>query len=129
MKDEIVSIETAKLAKQKGFDWLCSNCYKNTDSKLYNSTTRYSAGHPTGTTFLSAPTQSLLQKWLREKKNIAVAVYTNTTGYNPCVCKAFKDATCGTDLWFEPFCGNNDGGSFDTYEEALEFGLQKALSL
>lgn len=35
---------------------------------------------------------------------------------------------CGIDTCFK-YCGSNDGGNWDTYEETLEAGIQKALKL
>lgn len=46
MRDKLITFETAKLAKEKGFD----------------------------TPFIFAPSQSYLQQWLREKHNIEIAV-------------------------------------------------------
>lgn len=63
MKDELIKYETAVIAKEKGFDWNTSSHYnlaglefmddmKNTEHDVFE---------------YSAPTQSLLQRWLREE--------------------------------------------------------------
>lgn len=75
MKEQLITFETAKLAKEKGFDEPCKWHYtQNNSSKpaqlfaveyepecLNTWNGRY-----------SAPTQSLLQKWLREVHGIPI---------------------------------------------------------
>ena len=77
MEDELVSLETAMLLKEKGFNEPCSYYYEN--NELY----KLGYYHGEGTGFVrnnspidgrflceemqcTAPTQSLAQKWLRE---------------------------------------------------------------
>ena len=74
---------------------------------------------------LSAPTQSLAQKWLRETKNIHICVYNCACGYGYEISKADN----GTHITSSVYEGTNDGGEWDTYEEVLETGLQEALKL
>ena len=69
------------------------------------------------------PTQSFAQKWLRETKNMHIAIIRNACGYGYDICKADN----GTHIADGVFDGPNDGGQWDTYEEALEAGMQKAL--
>ena len=59
-----------------------------------------------------APTQSLLQKWLRETHNIFISINVN-------YCYKIYN---NDELYEESFYYNN-------YEEALEQGLQEALKL
>ena len=68
--------------------------------------------------YIHAPTQSLLQKWLREVHEISIKIddfYTNSRvrfDYNVCELGSQED---------------NPVGIFETYEEALEIGLYQAL--
>lgn len=71
------------------------------------------------------PTQSLVQKWLRETKNLHISIVRNACGYGYDICKADN----GTHIADGVFDGPNDGGQWDTYEEALETGIQEALKL
>lgn len=71
------------------------------------------------------PTQSFAQKWLRETKNMHIAIIRNACGYGYDIYKA-DNVTHITDGIFK---GTNDGGQWDTYEEALEAGIQKAIEL
>ncbi|WP_394749599.1 hypothetical protein [Spongiimicrobium salis] len=67
MKEQLISFETAKLAKEKGFNEVVIDNYGPMESILWkgqhkNSELRYLE--------YSAPTQSSLQKWLRDKHGI-----------------------------------------------------------
>jgi hypothetical protein len=80
MKEELINIETSKLAKEKGFDiptaWHYHPKYGlhtafweegGKDNSNYNSDD-WASG------YYSAPTQSLLQKWIREKHGIHICI-------------------------------------------------------
>lgn len=96
MEEQLITLETAKMLN----DILPYRCYYQ-------------------------PTQSLLQKWLREIKNLHIAIIRDACGYGYDICKADN----GTHIADGVFDGPNDGGQWDTYEEALEAGIQKALKL
>lgn len=122
MEEELVSFETAKLAHQKGFNIptpqyydLIRNkqvTYLNLEENEY-----YKNDNPN---MYSKPTQSLLQKWLREVHNIDILIeFVDDVnkiiyGYYLAKNKEYKNV-------------NNKG--FKIYEEALEKGLQEALKL
>ena len=113
MKEELITFETAKLAKEKGFERAIKN------------TPRYEADGTISTSGfwdynLAAPTQSLLQRWLRENMNINVLVVNYYDKFS-CVMKTTNDH-------------HRDGYSIksiltDTYEKALEAGLLEALKM
>jgi hypothetical protein len=130
MKEQLVEFETAKLAKEVGFNEFCYSLYQdeqcllkdcfeyNPSFKYYNSEYKSSSDNPEW--FLanacSAPTQSLLQKWLREIHGIEV--FTKSE---------YKDTKkigfyYGGDLEYSK-------PTYKTYEEALEKGLIEALKL
>ena len=122
MKEELISFETAKLANEKGFDVISRY---GTEASLYNKNgehTYYSnygfMGSGLSDEYIYAPTQSLLQKWLREKHNIHLII------------NVYKDDSYDfiliSDLIKEE---SDDGLYYDSYEKALEFGLQEALKL
>ena len=78
MEDTLINFETAKLAKEKGFD---EKVYREYDKSGYLRCTSKSADVVLGpydellkSTEYPAPTQSLLQQWLREKHQIIVDV-------------------------------------------------------
>lgn len=131
MKEQLISFETAKLAKEKGFDWSTFDSYSKgilKSNTLHNS---YDFNNdPNFKGRLSAPTQSLLQKWLREVHNIHVHCFTYAFGWY-----VKHDNTPNPELWdkdkrwdsFNPEAVIGD--QFKTYEEALEVGLIEALKL
>ena len=117
LKEKLISFETAKLAKEKGFH--ISSRGEGMGKRVFIN------GELVNTIFSSkdhihAPTQSLLQMWLREVHEISIKIddyYTNSRvrfDYNVCELGSQED---------------NPVGIFETYEEALEIGLYQALKL
>ena len=119
MTNKLVSLETAKLAKKLGFDEICSYGYNQVTDGLINMNNLNSEDILT-----SAPTQSLLQKWLRETHKIRVFVEQSVQGiFKYTIHKWNYDNSVGK--WQRISHPN----SYNTYEEALEAGLQEALKL
>jgi hypothetical protein len=112
MTDELITFETAKLAHQADFDIPCHNTFDIIDGRLYSNMN--SIGGMVDT--YNRPTQSLLQRWIRETHNIHVYV-TRTrsrTKYSWVICNT-------TPISF--------GRKWNTYEASLEEALQEALQL
>jgi hypothetical protein len=125
MKEEFVTLETAKLLKEKGFDERTLYAYQN-NGMLYCNTDRIAMAYNSLPIYqICAPIQSFAQKWLRETKNLHISIIRNACGYGYDICKADN----GTHITDGIFKGTNDGGQWDTYEEALEVGIQEALKL
>lgn len=114
MTEELVTLETAKMLIEKGFNE-CRNVVDISNMSNDDLPKRC---------FLQ-PTQSIAQKWLREIKNLHIEIYRNACGYGYIIVKANN----GTWMEDDDAKGPNDGGNWDTYEEALEAGLQEALEL
>lgn len=126
IQEEIVSFETAQLAQDVGFDLLGLDIYPLVD--FYGS---YKAGELSymieesgdeahaheNMYFVYAPTQSILQRWLRENYSIHI-----------CVMSTIPYGSFGTEV-----CSDNFGSAVtklqDTYEEAMELALIVALKL
>lgn len=115
IQEESVTLETAKLLKEKGFNErkylidvsTLNHCYK----------------------YLSVPPQSVAQKWLREIRGVYVYV-------EPVIGKRWKISFCDFNVpteesdWMENEINKGNGYKvYVTYEEALEAGLQEALKL
>jgi hypothetical protein len=120
--EEICTYEVAKLAKEKGFREKCITHYYDDTKDWYRSSNPqcYNFGGNTS----DAPTQSLLQRWLREKKNIHIEIIATASGYYWCVNKTNGTSITDSDILNR---GTNEGGCFDTYELALEDTLKYAL--
>ena len=116
MGEQLVMFETAKLAKEKGFNI-------KTQWVLYRgvSTVGYSS-YKDNSDYLLQPTQSLLQKWLREIHNINIDIET---------LQKEKKIVYGYDLVYtiETLHVKSSKERFKTYEQALEDSLQEALRL
>jgi hypothetical protein len=128
MTEEFVTLETAKLLKEKGFKEDVFTFYEVDcveGDMILSETYDESENFNEKNDCLSAPTQSLAQKWLRETKNIHICVYNCACGYGYEISKADN----GTHITSSVYEGTNDGGEWDTYEEVLETGLQEALKL
>jgi len=128
MTEEFVTLETAKLLKEKGFKEDVFTFYEVDcveGDMILSETYDESENFNEKNDCLSAPTQSLAQKWLRETKNIHICVYNCACGYGYEISKADN----GTHITSSVYEGPNDGGKWDIYEEALEAGLQEALKL
>lgn len=126
MKEQLITFETAKLAKEKGFKKESFNYYNEKGELLYDNEFN-SFGSFQGTkldNYIDAPTQSLFQKWLREVHNIYVDIWCNASGWGFNLNK-----TCGTTIYDFHYIEDTPTGMFKTYEEALEKGLQEALLL
>lgn len=121
MTEELVTLETAKLLKEKGFNEYCKNVI-DIDNILSETLYRTNGNLPKQC--FSSPTQSIAQKWLRETKDLHITIYNSASGYTYDISKA----DMGTVLYCFPE-GPNDGGNWDTYEEALEVGIREALKL
>lgn len=126
--EEIVTYEVAKLAKEKGFDWDCPTFY-NPEGELkygwaydfmnsgldmrdmlcHNSKLPLGFGSE-----CAAPTQSLLQRWLREEKGYYVyPFFDNESRRWTWVCRELTG-----DKWIQLL--DFEERYFDTYELALE---------
>ena len=116
MKEQLISLETAKLAGKARYPFSIITGHKVNDTLVTNNKVR--CPH-----LVSAPTQSLLQKWVREQYNLHIVVNIGfydreDIGYYSNVIKFRKHHKSKYRSEF-----------FSTYEEALEVGLIEALKL
>lgn len=131
MNEEFVTLETAKLLKEKGFKedvftFYEAECVEG-DLELFES---YEVENfHTRPDRFSAPPQSIAQKWLREIKGVYVWV-------EPVIGKRWKVSFCDFNVptedsdWMENEINKGNGYPvYDTYEKALEAGILEALKL
>lgn len=122
MEDQRISYETAKLAKEKGFTTPLtsySEVFYSSEGKLRGAPYRVAIEEDE----LEAPTQSLLQKWLREKHRIYVEslMYIEESLYK-------FEFLIKTDRNYELYIEKEEN-NFSSYEKALEGGLFESLKL
>jgi len=133
MRDQIVDIETAKLAKEKGFNYPCENYYYDEFDKvtlLKDEATDYST-YQKGSKYecIGAPSQTLLHKWLREQHEIDVEVGVYT---RPHYCVSIVDKFSNVIYINNPEpipTFEEHPRAFLNYEQVLEIGLQEALKV
>lgn len=143
--EDIVKVETAKLAKAAGFDWEVVDMYdSDTNLLVPKSVAIINPAQFAGDQFskdyrdecvrihmlykdkfVPAPTQTQLYKWLRDAKGLDLDVTSyGIAGRNRCYETVVR---LSQTLLFDELREDIGFDIFDTYEEALEHGLQLAL--
>lgn len=147
MKETLISFNTAVLAKEKGFNEPCyyyvwsDSKSKKTLSAIFPTYKKekhckqeeWEAINENGKEriyTICIPTQHLLKKWLREEHKLHIEIELNDTlneYYFECLIKNSKDRedVFGVSVPVETYLL----GKYQTYEQALEKGLQEALKL
>jgi len=118
MEEQRIIFETARLAKEKGFNLRCEYFYNAGSGWKLQSDSILRTGHDE---FVEAPTQAQLQKWLREK-GFFVSVEADT--YNEIV--KYNANILNLKTLLHPLDGFT---IFPSYENAMEEGLQEGLKL
>lgn len=121
MNEDYVSYEVAKLLKENGFDWYCRALYAPNSEVLSHS---LGVSNTYDVDVYAAPTLYMAQKWLRVEKDIHIMIDVCASGYYAVLWK-----TNGTFIKTLVDKGPNDGGVWDTFEEALQTGILEALKL
>ena len=117
MEEQLIRFQTAKLAKEKGFREHCCYAYTNDGKFFYHDEDGYY-----WESYTISPTQSLLQKYLREVHNINIDIETLVKNEN--IVYSFDLIYILETLHVKPFKQR-----YFSYEEALEEGLYQALLL
>ena len=129
-----VSIEVAKLCREKGMPYELDygNIYPYYDEEL-DEVVDFAVFSKIPTNLLYAPQQSYVAKWLREDKDIYVsALPYREKDANMELCWYYtvtQDDEDLLDILLNEVDLGADGDFWDTYEEAMEDGLIKALNL
>ena len=136
MKEELISFDTAKLAKEAGFDWNTEKFYitkgKLRGIQYYDSTPNnktindewFATLDNEETAFCTAPTQNHLHTWIRAKTNCYISPHYESNQWYYIIVTILPDTSEGInhkDWYLE------DG--YSTYEKAMEKGLQEKLKL
>lgn len=122
--EEIVTYEVAKLAKEKGFDVPTFGYYR-IDTEDWYRTDVYDDWNDS-TIRYSAPTQSLLQRWLREEKGVTICVDIYDDGWFFDISTFYQQDTGVYEVDI-PYKSSNVTPVYPTYELALEDALKYAL--
>lgn len=129
MEEKLVSFETAKLAKKKGFKEDCTHRFYYQEYHSGNGKWMHDVVGKFDwncSDNISIPAQSLLQKWLREKHGVHIHLYylseDKKWGWD---CYDYKK---GTDHILN-VPGYSWQFNHQSYEDALEEGLKIGLNL
>jgi hypothetical protein len=131
MKEQLITFETAKLAKENGFKEQVYSFYGETEEiepywNTNSDETKITSNR------ISAPTQSLLQKWLRDVHDIEVEVFAWRMTLEEALGNTFlfKEGKYYAGVIDVRGKDDEEGSDYvETYEEALEKGLATALKL
>ena len=118
MEEQLISFETAKLAKEKGFELDKYLSINDENPKNLNSNYNPRDYQP----WYFDLTQSLLQKWLREVHNIHVIPIPYNISSKEIVYR-------NRIVYFEDNMEQNKYIGLGIFEQSLEIGLQEALKL
>lgn len=136
MNEELISFETARLAKAIGFNEDCKyGFYMNSKTGQHDLVHDNNINQWLSEVGYSVPTKLQLQKWLRETYNIHVYALCNFFHQSPLLGYIYQldrfdeynihIASYDTDQ----FARLGKTIVFNSYEEALEAGLYKGLKL
>ena len=121
--EDFVTYDQAKVLKELGFDWKCNHWYHPLEPEKIIECQTY-CNHNSFERPYSAPTLAQAQKWLRETNNVIIEIYCFK-----CIVKLL--------VWNFTIVDNNDKeliepeheNPFNTYEQSLSAGIDKALEL
>lgn len=130
MTETLVKLQTAKLAKQKGFNVTVKHRYRKDEADMhlmpYLAAINFNdpCFQDEGRQYTSAPSQTILQKWLREVHNVIVFVA-------PVVphCKEFGYTIVHHESSYSKLTEVDCSQFYDNYELTLETGLEESLKL
>lgn len=144
MQDKLISFKVAKLLRKKGHN--CESFYhyyyddednsysiRENSAHLFIACERglHTEAHSLSQLALNvssessrnllAPTQSLVQEWIREARGVHIEIYANASGWGWILTKTGGNGSTIKAIEGDTF--------FDSYGDALEEGLKQALRL
>jgi len=127
IEEQLIEFETGKMAKSKGYPiilgdqgyYFIPGKRKDDDEFSTDSETIIDIKH-----YLPAPTQSILQKWLRDAHKIHVQVFNVNKPVEGKWSYEINQLPIGVILLW-----SIDSPYFNSYEDALEDALQKSLKI
>lgn len=144
--EDFVTYKQAKILKEVGFNWKVTHCYTDCDEcqehfiypneieclgKEFITADDIVCNNNSSQNDISAPTLSQVQRWLREKHNIIILVDTYFKNYlDGDYSKAeFEYIIVNMNHNAARKDSHKDNKLFETYERALESGIDVALEL
>ena len=131
--EDYVSLETAKLLKEKGFDVPCQHFYKFDSDEIYRGTVFTNS--QIGDKFYNAPTLQMAMKWLRLVHGLHIGIHPNSSDplFYISISKLDYDewtsAESDTSLVYtgETIYEKNFASYEDACEEAIKYCVRKLI--
>lgn len=129
--EQFITPKTARLAREAGFDWKCNHYYFTQNGKTelksdfrhpaqnYNESMATLDSKSFEFEVCSCPTQSVLQRWLREIHHLHITIFSSSQ-------ESWMFRITGPHHQLEDVIYGED---FSTYESALEEAEQECLTL
>ena len=129
--EDYVSFETAKLLKEKGFDWYTYAYYEDENNPNINLRAS-KAINWNKTEFISKPTLQMAMKWLREAHDVTIVIDTNDIwlgeGNRFFWCKIYYKMGNRIEIkWYYDPSKPKDMLRYQTYEQACESAIKYCL--
>ena len=124
-QETLINFETAKLAKEKGFNIYQNHQYGQSGAIYYYSLYQCKLF---GDVYY-APSQSLLQKWLRDKCKLHIEIQLGKDDYQIFYNYRIDKIEFVKNYVTDYLSLNEIHNGVSNYEECLEMGLQNALKL
>lgn len=126
--EDYVSFETAKLLKEKGFNWECIGYYVDHEPN----DVKYSFLGETNSTWesrcCSAPTLQMVMKWLREMPKIAYNIFIYADGGDSGLLGyIYEIQEIDNELIHVNGSLDTDNSRYEFYEEACEAAIKYCL--
>jgi len=130
MNKEFIPYEQALELKELGFDEECGAFYFKDLENIYQKYCEWFVSNDDayyyGEEILCvAPLHQQAFRWFRERHNILSIIYANASGF----LYEWEDAIGGTHRGWSDCEGPNNGGVWDTYEEAELACLKKLIEI
>lgn len=122
-KEDYVSLEVAKLLKEKGFNDICKSCYVNDN---FMDMSKWVKCDGCCSDFYPAPTLYESEKWIWSNYKLLVTAFIKAPFGQP-----YEFIYCIQDAknTIDDYGTKVSDKSFDSYEEALNAGILEALKL
>lgn len=123
IEEDYVSFETAKLLKEKGFDWACIGYYVDDEPDDVKYSFLCETNSDWEARCCSAPTLQTAMRWLREEKGIAVVPILSSVLDNEKFLWDIEIAVAKTNESY------HQGWIYESYERACEAAIKYCLDL
>lgn len=116
MELQLVEFYAAKMLKKHGFSEMCEWAYDARNAKLIFH--KKKENHNKDHNKISAPTQALVCKWLRDRHNIFISIMFELDTWELYIDNGINKGS------FSP-----EEASYDSFEEAEKVGIQQGIKI